>query len=77
MGRRKFEDYHVTRDHINELLNSPNIIYENSDLWDNSIFNAQPSRTDKLLYRIEYMRDGTAIYYKRTLGDFKKMFCCF
>ncbi|GAW83798.1 hypothetical protein, conserved [Plasmodium gonderi] len=77
MGHKKFEDYYITKDNIKELLNSPYIVYENLDYSDSSILDAQPSRTDKLLYRIEYLRDGTAIYYKRTLGDFKKFFCCF
>ncbi|SBS88863.1 conserved Plasmodium protein, unknown function [Plasmodium ovale] len=77
MGHKKYDESYISRDRINELLNSPNIVYETPDSFDKSIMNMKPTGKDRLRYRIEYLQDGTAIYYRRKLGDFKNIFCCF
>ncbi|SCM25697.1 conserved Plasmodium protein, unknown function [Plasmodium chabaudi adami] len=77
MGNKNYEETNITRDHIDNLLNSSNIIYETSSSFDKSIMNGKPSKKDRLLYRIEYLQDGTSIYYTRKMSDIKKMFCCY
>ncbi|CDU20936.1 conserved Plasmodium protein, unknown function [Plasmodium yoelii] len=77
MGNKNCEETNITRDHIDNLLNSPNIIYKSSSSFDESIMNTKPSKRDRIMYRIEYLPDGTAIYYKRRISDIKKMFCCY
>ncbi|KEG03862.1 hypothetical protein YYE_00764 [Plasmodium vinckei vinckei] len=77
MGNKNYEETNITRDHIDKLLNSSNIIYETSSSFDQSVMNGKPSKKDRLLYRIEYLQDGTAIYYTRKMSDIKKMFCCY
>ncbi|CXJ27601.1 conserved Plasmodium protein, unknown function [Plasmodium berghei] len=77
MGNKNCEETYITRDNIDNLLNSPNIIYKSSSSFDESIINTKPSKRDRLIYRIEYLPDGTSIYYTRKISDIKKMFCCY
>ncbi|SOV16684.1 conserved Plasmodium protein, unknown function [Plasmodium sp. gorilla clade G2] len=79
MESKHFYGDHMTHEKVRELLDSSNVTYEQTPSFFNGniIYSEKPTRKDNLKYRIEYLKDGTAIYYKRRVGDFKKFFCCF
>lgn len=62
---------------VSEILNNPYTIYRTPTiiLDDPLIFNNTPTQYEKLHYRIEFLKDGTTIYYKKQSKE--KKFCCF
>ncbi|CRH02850.1 conserved Plasmodium protein, unknown function [Plasmodium relictum] len=77
MEDNKCDNYQSTQNRINELLKSPYVKYGTENFFDTSMHLDKPTREEKEKYHIEYLKDGTAIYYRRKPGYINKFFCCF
>lgn len=56
MGRKEYNEFIIPKDQISAFLNSPNIIYDTPDFFDNSLMHVKQTGKDRLRYRIEYLR---------------------
>ncbi|CRG97060.1 conserved Plasmodium protein, unknown function [Plasmodium gallinaceum] len=78
MEDNKCDNSYSTKNKVTELLKSPYVKYGTSEIFSNaSMHFEKPTREENKKYHIEYLKDGTAIYYKRKPGYIKNFFCCY
>lgn len=69
--------YNYAQYGVSQILNNPYTKYRTPTIYLDGPLEeyAGPTRYSKAHYRIEYMKDGTAIYYRK--NPQAKKFCCF